>query len=94
MFYPAGVSANPPKNDAWPDYPAPEFVLIQQPGKQRPVRGLIVGWRGAEGKRQALVVYNAEGTPTRPRMVCQEWIWQQHLTPVFVDPNYREGRYV
>lgn len=86
------MSANPKKNDAWPPYPHVSFVLIQQPGKQRPVRGLILDWRGTS-RKQALVVYVAEATPTRPRATCQEWIWQEYLTPVDVDPNYQSGQY-
>lgn len=67
-------------------------MLIRQTGKQRPVRGVILDWRGT-ARKQALVAYVAERTPTRPSMICQEWIWQDQLILVDVDPNYNNGRY-
>jgi hypothetical protein len=73
----------------WPSF---AFVLIRQTGKQRPMRGLILDWRGTS-RKQALVACVAERTPTRPSMVSQEWIWQDQLIPVDVDPNYDSGRY-
>lgn len=85
------MGMNPKKNDAWPPWPRVAFVLIQQPGKQRPVRGLILDWRATGSRHQALVVYVSDRTPTRPAMTCQEWFFQEHLTPVDVDPNYRAG---
>ena len=92
VFYPAGVGMNPKKNDAWPPYDDVRFVMIRQPGKGRPIRGLILDWRGTT-KRQALVVYVSDRTPTTPAMTRQEWLWQEQLTPVDVDPNYQTGRY-
>jgi hypothetical protein len=79
---------NPKKNDAWPPYDHVQFVLITQPGKARPVRGLVLDWRGTT-RRQALVVYVSDKTPVTPSMTCQQWIWQEYLIPVDVDPNYR-----
>lgn len=93
VFYPAGVGMNAKKNDAWPQYDDVRFVLVRQPGKARPVRGLILDWRGTT-RRQALVAYVSDRTPSTPPMMCQEWLWQEQLTPVDVDPNYRSGRYV
>lgn len=87
------MGMNPKKSDAWPPWDDVAFVLIRQPGKQRPVRGLILDWRKVGSRDQALVAYKTERTSTRPAMVCQEWIWQDQLTPVDVDPNYRGGTY-
>lgn len=87
------MGMNPKRNDAWPPWQHVAFVLIRQPGKQRPIRGLILDWRKAGSRHQALVAYVSERTPIAPSMACQQWFFQELLTPVDVDPNYRSGTY-
>jgi hypothetical protein len=41
----AEMSANPPKNDEWRHYADVRFVLIRNPGRLNPSRGLILDWK-------------------------------------------------
>jgi len=62
------VSANPPKNDAWRPYADVRFVLIRNPGRLKPSRGLggcshgvRAGWAIASAELDQAQVYR-----TRP----------------------------
>jgi hypothetical protein len=82
-----GVSANPPKNDAWPPWRDVRFVLIRSVGKLRPCRGLVIDWKREGRAWQALVVYYDDAA-LKP-VVKMDWLARTDLIPVPIDPNWR-----
>lgn len=80
------MSANPPKNDAWPPWPDVRFVLVRSVGKLRPCRGLVLDWKGDRRTFEALVVYYDDAA-LKP-VVKMDWLPKAELIPVPVDPNW------
>lgn len=86
VFYRGAVSANPPKNDAWPPWRDVRFVLIRSLGKLRPCRGLVIDWQREGRVWRALVVYYDDAA-LRP-VVKMDWLARSDLIPVPIDPNW------
>jgi len=83
------VSANPPKNDRWQPYDDVRLVLVRNPGRLKPSRGLVLEWRRSEGRSsrwEALVTY-CDDAALRP-VVKTEWLPRSRLIPIPVDPNW------
>ena len=86
MFYSLKVSANPPKADAWPPFKRVRFVLVRrEPWTALPVQGLVLDWRKAGPRHQALVAYVDEAL--HPKRIITEWMPAEKLTPIRADPN-------
>ncbi|WP_028473783.1 hypothetical protein [Nocardioides alkalitolerans] len=87
------MSANPPKDDRWKPYDDVRLVLVRNPGRLKPSRGLILDWRrsttvggGRRGSWEALVTY-CDDAALRP-VIKTEWLPRERLIPIAVDPNW------
>lgn len=81
------VSANPPKNDAWPQ---PKrwvhcWVRFDRGNYPPPAPGLILDWRKVDGKLKAWVIWiDNRGRGDQPK---QGWLPREVLRPARSDIN-------
>jgi hypothetical protein len=86
------MGMNPPKHDAWKPYRDVRFVLIRHTVNRnlRPCRGLVLEWRQTKRRRwEAYVVFYDDASLAS--VTKMEWLPQERLIPVRIDPNYRDG---
>lgn len=85
------MTANPPKNDAWPPYRGDQqrLVFVRRRGRLRPALGYVITWPISGTGGRFLVTWFDDDQPV-PGLVTK-WVRRDGIEPIKVDPNWLSG---